>query len=633
MSLYKAYEADQLAEFSAIDAEAARRAKTKRKLAALAQEHPINRIEARALGRTAARDAMRIITEHRTSTATNYAWAEFNDDDDNPPREHQDEKTELLALCEGLAVAYPESDFGRDCEIARLKDAGWWGRKIRVADWRDYETRQLRLGRVRQFVSDEIAGARKWHRAAIAQLLEGLTAIRDDDGAIMSLADLMKTSTAHLPIRRAEMLVRFKGVATACAARGWTWTFITLTAPSKYHRMRTRRDQHGRKVLMTNPRWDDAGGPTPRETQAYHNKVWSRIRAELGRKKIRYSALRTVEPHADGTPHWHMAVFTHPDNLAALKAIFRKHALREDGEEAGAEEHRFTAKDYNPAEGEMVDRCIAYLIAYVAKNIDGEGVLLANDDGGEGEKIVVGEAIDMARRVEAWATLWGIRQFQIAGGGKVTGYRELRRLRAPILHDMMAEVVRLAADRGDYAGYMRGAEQYQLELWTDKTAAKLCREAKAAGIAVVNDDGSPTPEVADLAIERNLFNRWGEPIRHYVYGVVIDGRHHGTRLHSWRVVSSAEVERIAHDKAAQAFYGAAALGRYDALALAPGSCFSRAAQPRALGPVSLTVRGAPPEDGAPPPDPDDPVPYSPPRRQPRPVKHPDYLHYTKPWHD
>lgn len=549
-----------------------------------AKEYPLSRADVKNIAKGASRDAMLIASEGSDADA---------------------QRAGFLTLCEGLGVTYPDSDYGQPCEVARLKDVGWWGRKIRVAAWREYETRQLRLGLVKQFVSDDIARARRWHREAIAQMLERLMAIRDDEQAVMTVADLMRSSVSHLPNRRAEMIVRFKGVAQRCADKGWTYTFITLTAPSKYHRLRTRRESFGIKRLVDNPRWAEAGGPTPRDTQQYHNKTYSRIRAELARQKIGFAALRTVEPHADGTPHWHLAVFCAPDQLAALKAVFQKHALREDGDENGAAEHRYTAKDYNPADGDMVDRCIAYLITYVAKNIDGHGVLMATDDGGEaGGAAPVCEAIEGARRVEAWATLWGIRQFQIAGGGTVTGYRELRRLREPIPDDAAAESLRLSTNASDYAAYLAGAEVEQLSLWSDSAVEKLQRAAVAEGV----DPGAVSNELADILLEQKILNRWGEPLRHFVYGVVVDGRHILTRPHTWRVADSAEVERVAHGKAVGAFYAAAATiqtpggwhtratddGIAVALALAPGFCFSSAARRRALGPVSVTVRAGDP---------------------------------------
>jgi len=47
-------------------------------------------------------------------------------------------------------------------------------------------------------------------------------------------------------------------------------------------------------------------------------------------------ALSVAEPHHDGTPHWHLLLFLRHEEVEYATAIFRKHAMREDGQEPGA---------------------------------------------------------------------------------------------------------------------------------------------------------------------------------------------------------------------------------------------------------------------------------------------------------
>jgi len=296
--------------------------------------------------------------------------------------------------------------------MARMTCEIWWRRKLRRHHGRAVESSAIALGVVHKraeiYCSDETLKRRQQQNARNAASMEATTA-RNELGQEFTLAELAAKGPANKAVKRAELMTRIAGFERIARDMGHAGLFLTITCPSRMHPWRT---VGGWKVEQ-NPRYDNES--TPRTAQAYLASVWARIRAQLHRLGSRLYGFRIAEPQHDGTPHWHLLVFHKQEHAQAIRASVTAHALRDSPNEPGAHAHRVDFKVIDWEKGSAA----GYIAKYVAKNIDGYRV----------ESDLHGNpAMETSARVEAWATTWGIRQFQQVGGPPVGPWRELRRI-------------------------------------------------------------------------------------------------------------------------------------------------------------------------------------------------------------
>ena len=341
--------------------------------------------------------------------------------------------------------------------IARMLDASWWRRHLRrqllrTAD--DHAHAHGDVRRARQVYISEPAYARLIERARQnAAALAGLEVACDDES--IPLADVVAGSVTNPRIRRAEVMMRCAGFEKVAEFMGHEAIFLTLTCPSRFHRFTGSG--------KPNPAWS---GATPNDGQRHLSALWAKVRAALKRRRYHYYGFRVAEPHHDGCPHWHILLFVDPEQRgwfsaadfvagkakhgAGIVGLIGAAALADTPGERGALEHRFTAELIDPSKGSAT----GYIAKYISKNLDGltehgESVGLDYASGAD--------ARDGSRRVRAWASLRGLRQFQQLGGPSVTVWRELRRLREAGSTDTeqleLFEKSRAAADRGDWMAF------------------------------------------------------------------------------------------------------------------------------------------------------------------------------------
>ncbi len=376
---------------------------------------------------------------------------------------------------QGLALPNAATEAGL---LARIACPLWWESALRRKQDKEHEQLYIQWGMIRQgvqaYCSTELLKRLLARQQRALDALSHYDAV-SDEGEVLPLREVLKGSMANPAVRRAELMVRLRGFEDYAAQHGHTAQFYTLTCPSKYHRY---------SGAQLNPKYADY---TPKQGQDYLVSVWACIRAKLKREGLPVYGFRVAEPHADGTPHWHILLFMKPAHLDTVTAILRDYALKEDGDEAGAAQHRFEAVTIDPRQGSAT----GYLAKYISKNVDGFG--LAQD---EASGLAATEA---AQRVRAWSSVWGIRQFQQIGGALVGVWRELRRLE-PTEHALsdtlpdreLLEQARIAADASDWCAYL-----------TLQGGAEVNRKAQPIRVY--------TLEMLDPETGERLMNRYGEP--------------------------------------------------------------------------------------------------------------------------
>lgn len=298
--------------------------------------------------------------------------------------------------------------------LLRMMAPEWWRGRLKQMRDLQREHMAIAVGQVQKAASAYVSRGTlaEWveQKKRNREFFKRFDLVNKEDDRRIALDEMVNRSVANPAIRRRELMTRMRGFEDLANETGCIGEFYTLTAPSKYHAVYSK----GGFVSQWN-------GASPKDTQRYLCKVWSKIRAALSRGGIHVFGFRVVEPHHDGTPHWHMLLFMLPEHKQQVHDIIARYAREEDAHEMNtpeARKARFHAETIDPEKGSAT----GYIAKYISKNIDGFAL--------EGEKDdeTGGDMREMAKAVSAWASRWRIRQFQQIGGAPVTVWRELRRL-------------------------------------------------------------------------------------------------------------------------------------------------------------------------------------------------------------
>lgn len=368
--------------------------------------------------------------------------------------------------------------------VMRLSCATWWNSQLRhLRDiWREELLRAAGLvsRKTSVYISHEALLDWREKRQRTRDFLKAWD-IENEEGERFSLEDIYWAGLSNPRNRRNEMMACVRGMEQVAEARGDVAFFVTVTAPSRFHSV----NDDG----SLNPKYC---GATVRDASDYLvYRFFAAVRKAINKAGLGWYGVRTVEPHHDGTPHWHMLVFTSPENEARITEIMRNAAIREDRAELGDDiSPRFKCEKIDPAKGTPA----SYIATYIGKNLDASAFM--GNDPKTGKPYVDKESgKTMAETVEnaiGWAALHRIRQFQFFGIPPRQVWRELRRLAGQMARNPTApqrldhddiDAILAAADVGCFATYItrQGGVLIPRNTYLVRTAYETAEEANDYG--------------------------------------------------------------------------------------------------------------------------------------------------------
>ncbi|HFV3750391.1 TPA: replication endonuclease, partial [Escherichia coli] len=339
--------------------------------------------------------------------------------------------------------------------VLRLNDAEWWNKKLRQMHdvWREELLRAAGLvsRQTSVYVSREALADFREKQARTRDFLKAHD-VENEDGERISLEDIYYASTSNPHNRRNEMMACVKGMELIAQERGDVAFFVTVTAPSRFHSVTD--------AGTLNPKYKGATVKDASDYLVYN--FFASARKLIKKEKRGWYGIRTVEPHHDGTPHWHMLVFTSPENEERITEIMCNAAIREDRAELGDDiTPRFKCEKIDPEKGTPT----SYIATYIGKGID--AAAFGDTDPKTGKPPVDHESgkpmADTVENAVAWARLHRIRQFQFFGLPSRQVWREFRRLAGQMarnpkgpqaLTNPKADALLVAADTGCFASYI-----------------------------------------------------------------------------------------------------------------------------------------------------------------------------------
>src|SRR5690606_15791288 len=177
------------------------------------------------------------LTEFGDSRAELFATIRDNHTD---PAECFQELSEVVTSYQLQAPEIEKDQNNLQASINRLCCPKWWRRQLRKlqADRVEFVARELRQVNAKSspYCSVISLAKRRQQKRANREYLQNQTAV-NELGQEFTLAELSDLSVSNPSIRRLELITRCKGFEAIAQAENHDGVFITLTAPSRFHRM------------------------------------------------------------------------------------------------------------------------------------------------------------------------------------------------------------------------------------------------------------------------------------------------------------------------------------------------------------------------------------------------------------
>ncbi|TBV11346.1 replication endonuclease [Stutzerimonas kirkiae] len=296
--------------------------------------------------------------------------------------------------------------------IARAKCKKFWTRAIE---------KKVNEERLAYEARNKIVGEQRTAKRKIAEppqlYCSNKTLERDIEKKRLNEKNLSKQIVTNIKTKKSESLLVIskrneenraketyhitKNLEHLAEKNNFKWLFITLTAPSMYH---------------PNPSKGKCKYEYSAGVKASHEYIqtrWERIQSVLDRRGIpaapdSYFGIRTVEPHKDGSIHWHILIFASENKIDNIIKAFRekfntdtaaKIVLGRDSGKQGSA------------------KAASYLYKYISKSLSKKEEKQSKQDQKED---AIREANDLAStrnkdRVQAAIRALRLRQYQLIG--------------------------------------------------------------------------------------------------------------------------------------------------------------------------------------------------------------------------